>query len=76
MSFSAVACCTFTVTFSLIVKPICFDDLLLDLGGHRQHKLQHLAHVVAGALSGFLHAGCILRHGKGLNHLTQNNWNA
>lgn len=74
--FVSGVCRIFNRTFSLVVEPICFDDLLLDLGGHGQHKLQHLAHVIAGALSGFLHAGCVLRHGKGLDHLTQNNWNA
>lgn len=67
--------CTFNLTFSFIVETVCFDDLLLDLSGHRKHKLQHLAHVVAGAFSGFLHACCVLRHGESLDHLTKNNCN-
>lgn len=62
-------------TFSFIVEAVCFDDLLLDLSGHREHELQHFAHVVAGAFSGLLHAGCILGHGEGLDNFTKNNWN-
>ena len=59
------------LTFSLVVEAISFDNLLLDLCRDREHKLQHLAHVVAGTLPCLFHAGCILRHRECLDHLTE-----
>lgn len=61
----------FFLTFSLIIESIGFNHLLLNLGGHREHKLQHLAHVVAGTLSSLLHPCSIFWYRESLDHLTQ-----
>lgn len=50
------------LTLSFIVKAIGFDDLLLDLGGHGQHQLQHLSHVITGTLPSLLHPRSIVWH--------------
>lgn len=66
--------CWVRLTLSFVVEPICLDNLLLNLRGHREHQLQHLAHVVAGTFSSLLHPGSIFWYWEGLDHLTQYHW--
>lgn len=59
------------LTLSFVVEAVGFDNLLLNLGGHREHQLQHLAHVVAGTFSSLLHPCSVFWYREGLDHLTQ-----
>lgn len=62
------------LTLSFVVEAVSFDDLLLDLRGHGEHELQHLAHVVAGTFPGLLHPRRVFRHREGLDDLAQYHW--
>lgn len=61
-------------TFPVAAEAISFDNLLLDLCGHGQHELQHLAHVVARIVSSLIHAHGVLRSRKRLDHLRQDHY--
>lgn len=62
------------LTLSFVVEAVGFDNLLLDLGCHREHQLQHLSHVIAGTFSSLLHPCSIFWYWEGLDHLTQYHW--
>lgn len=63
--------CCLMLTLSFVVEAVGFDNLLLNLGGHGEHQLQHLAHVVAGTFSSLLHPCSVFWYREGLDHLTQ-----
>lgn len=58
-------------TFPVAAEAIGLDNLLLDLRGHGQHELQHLAHVVAGVVPSLVHAHGVLRGRERLDYLGQ-----
>lgn len=58
-------------TFPVAAEAIGFDNLLLNLRGHGQHELQHLAHVIARVVPGLVHPHGVLRGRKRLDHLGQ-----
>lgn len=62
------------LTLSFVVEAVGFDNLLLNLGCHREHQLQHLSHVIAGTFSSLLHPCSIFWYWEGLDHLTQYHW--
>lgn len=61
----------FLLTLSFIIEAIGLNNLLLNLGGHGEHQLQHLAHIIAGTFSRLLHPCSIFWHCEGLDHLTE-----
>lgn len=58
-------------TFAVAGEPVGLDHVLLDLGGHGQEELQHLAHVIAGIVPSLLHALRVLGRPERLDHLRQ-----
>lgn len=58
-------------TFAVAGEPVGLDHVLLDLGGHGQEELQHLAHVIAGVVPSLLHALRVLGRPERLDHLRQ-----